>query len=77
MASTLLRRLLPLPVVVLAASLLVFLLPRLAGIDTARSVLRSRVAEAEPDPEVAARITGSWAWTARGPSSSSAGWAVR
>ncbi|MEK6443276.1 ABC transporter permease [Pseudonocardia sp. T1-2H] len=57
MASTLLRRLLPLPVVVLAASLLVFLLPRLAGIDTARSVLRSRVAEAEPDPEVAARIT--------------------
>jgi ABC-type dipeptide/oligopeptide/nickel transport system permease component len=57
MASTLLRRLLPLPVAVLAASLLVFLLPRLAGIDTARSVLRSRVAEAEPDPEVAARIT--------------------
>jgi ABC-type dipeptide/oligopeptide/nickel transport system permease component len=57
MASTLLRRLLPLPVVVLAASVLVFLLPRLAGIDTARSVLRSRVAEAEPDPEVAARIT--------------------
>jgi peptide/nickel transport system permease protein len=57
MASTLLRRLLPLPMVVLAASLLVFLLPRLAGIDTARSVVRSRVAEAEPDPEVAARIT--------------------
>lgn len=56
MASTLLRRLLPLPMVVLAASLLVFLLPRLAGIDTARSVVRSRVAEAEPDPEVAARI---------------------
>jgi ABC-type dipeptide/oligopeptide/nickel transport system permease component len=57
MASTLLRRLLPLPMVVLAASLLVFLLPRLAGIDTVRSVVRSRVAEAEPDPEVAARIT--------------------
>jgi ABC-type dipeptide/oligopeptide/nickel transport system permease component len=56
-ASILLRRLLPLPVVVLAASLLVFLLPRLAGVDTARSVVRSRVAEAEPDPEVAARVT--------------------
>jgi ABC-type dipeptide/oligopeptide/nickel transport system permease component len=56
-ASILLRRLLPLPLVVLAASLLVFLLPRLAGVDTARSVVRSRVAEAEPDPEVAARVT--------------------
>jgi peptide/nickel transport system permease protein len=57
MAATLLRRLLPLPALVLVASLLVFLLPRLAGIDPVRSVLRSRVAEAEPDPEVAARLT--------------------
>ncbi|MCW0213533.1 MAG: ABC transporter permease [Pseudonocardia sp.] len=57
MTTALLRRLLPLPFVVLAAALLVFLLPRLAGIDTVRAVLRSRVAEAEPDPAVAARLT--------------------
>ena len=41
----------------LGAALLIFLLPRMAGVDTVRSVLRSRVAEAEPDPEVAARVT--------------------
>jgi ABC-type dipeptide/oligopeptide/nickel transport system permease component len=52
----LLRRLLPLPAVVLGAALLIFLLPRLAGVDTVRAVLRSRVAEAEPDPVVAARV---------------------
>jgi len=52
----LLRRLLPLPAVVLGAAVLIFLLPRLAGVDTVRAVLRSRVAEAEPDPAVAARV---------------------
>lgn len=57
MAAILLRRLSPLPAVVLAAAVLIFLLPRMAGIDTTRAVLRSRVAEAVPDPEVAARVT--------------------
>lgn len=50
------RRLVSLPAVVLAASVLIFLLPRLTGVDTVRAVLRSRVAEAEPDPVVAARV---------------------
>jgi peptide/nickel transport system permease protein len=50
------RRLLSLPVVLLAAAVLIFLLPRLAGVDTVRAVLRSRVAEAEPDPVAAARV---------------------
>jgi ABC-type dipeptide/oligopeptide/nickel transport system permease component len=50
------RRLVALPAVVLAASVLIFLLPRLAGVDTVRAVLRARVAEAEPDPVVAARV---------------------
>jgi peptide/nickel transport system permease protein len=51
------RRLLSLPVVLLVAAVLIFLLPRLAGVDTVRAVLRSRVAEAEPDPVAAARVT--------------------
>jgi peptide/nickel transport system permease protein len=50
------RRLLSLPVVLLVAAVLIFLLPRLAGVDTVRAVLRSRVAEAEPDPVAAARV---------------------
>jgi ABC-type dipeptide/oligopeptide/nickel transport system permease component len=50
------RRLVALPAVVLAASVLIFLLPRFAGVDTVRAVLRARVAEAEPDPVVAARV---------------------
>ncbi|WP_181779703.1 ABC transporter permease [Pseudonocardia pini] len=57
MGGLLARRLLTLPFVLLGAALLIFLLPRLAGVDTVRSVLRSRVAEAEPDPEAAARVT--------------------
>jgi ABC-type dipeptide/oligopeptide/nickel transport system permease component len=52
----LLRKLLPLPAVLLGAAAMIFLLPRLAGVDTVRAVLRSRVAEAEPDPAVAARV---------------------
>ncbi|SDF46096.1 ABC transporter permease [Pseudonocardia oroxyli] len=51
------RRLLTVPFVLLGAALLIFLLPRLAGVDTVRAVLRSRTAEAEPDPAVAARVT--------------------
>lgn len=51
-----LRRLVPLPAVVVGAAVLIFLLPRLAGVDTVRAVLRARVAEAEPDPLVAARV---------------------
>ena len=57
MSGLLARRLVALPFVLLGAALLIFLLPRMAGVDTVRSVLRSRVAEAEPDPEVAARVT--------------------
>ncbi|WP_433505732.1 ABC transporter permease [Pseudonocardia halophobica] len=56
MGGTLARRLATLPAVLLGASLLIFLLPRLAGVDTVRAVLRGRVAEAEPDPAVAARV---------------------
>lgn len=51
------RRLLSLPAVLLVAAVLIFLLPRLTGVDTVRAVLRSRVAEAEPDPVTAARVT--------------------
>jgi ABC-type dipeptide/oligopeptide/nickel transport system permease component len=51
------RRLVPLPVVLLVASVLVFLLPRLAGIDTTRAVLRARTADSVPDPVVAERIS--------------------
>jgi peptide/nickel transport system permease protein len=50
------RRILSLPAIVLGAAVLIFLLPRLAGVDTVRAVLRSRVAEAEPDPATAARV---------------------
>ncbi|WP_219413382.1 ABC transporter permease [Pseudonocardia nigra] len=57
MLATLARRLAPLPVVLLVASVVVFLLPRLAGVDTVRAVLRARSAESMPDPAVAERIT--------------------
>ncbi|MHA6628002.1 ABC transporter permease [Pseudonocardia sichuanensis] len=57
MLGTLLRRLAPLPVVLLVASVLVFLLPRLTGVDPVRAVLRARTAESVPDPAVAARMT--------------------
>jgi len=54
--SALLRRLAPLPFVLLAASVLVFALPRLTGVDVPRAVLRARTADAVPDPEVQARV---------------------
>jgi len=64
--ALLVRRLLALPVVFVAAAVLVFLLPRFSGQDTALAVLRSRTGEAEPDPVVLAALReqygldGSW-----------------
>ena len=57
MLGPLLRRLLPLPLVLLAASVVAFALPRLIGGDVTRTVLRARVASDAPEPEVAARVT--------------------
>nr|WP_255426902.1 ABC transporter permease [Pseudonocardia sp. C8] len=54
------------PVVVAAGAVLVFLLPRFSGQDTALAVLRSRTGEADPDPVVLAALRarygldGSW-----------------
>jgi len=55
----LLRRLVVVGPVLLAASVLVFALPRLAGVDPARAVLRARSAEAVPDPVTEARLRSS------------------
>ncbi|GLY01974.1 MULTISPECIES: ABC transporter permease [Actinoplanes] len=52
----LLRRLALLPPVLLAASVLVFALPRLTGADTVRTVLRTRTASEAPDPVTQARV---------------------
>ncbi|BBG05419.1 MULTISPECIES: ABC transporter permease [Pseudonocardia] len=66
MTALLIRRLLALPIVFVAAAVLVFLLPRISGQDTALAVLRSRIGEAEPDPVVLAALReqygldGSW-----------------
>ena len=51
------RRLRALPLVLLAASVLVFLLPRAAGLDVTRTVLRARVADSSPDPAAIDRVT--------------------
>ncbi|GAA1829143.1 ABC transporter permease [Pseudonocardia ailaonensis] len=56
MPSTLVRRLLALPPLLLLASVLVFLLPRMAGVDTTREIVRARTDGIEPDPVVAARV---------------------
>lgn len=56
MIGLLLRRLLVVPPVLLAASVLVFALPRFAGVDPARAVLRARTADAVPDPATEARL---------------------
>lgn len=50
------RRLLPLPFVLLGASLLVFLLPRISGADVVRTVIRARVEGTAPDPATEARL---------------------
>ncbi|MCF7553019.1 MULTISPECIES: ABC transporter permease [Pseudonocardia] len=55
----LLRRLLPLPLLLVVASVVAFALPRLVGGDTdsvVRAVLRARVASATPDPQVEAAV---------------------
>jgi ABC-type dipeptide/oligopeptide/nickel transport system permease component len=57
MLMTVLRRILPLPLVLLAASVVVFLLPRLTGADVTRAVLRARTAEATPDAAVVQRVS--------------------
>lgn len=59
MIGLLLRRLLVVGPVLLAASVLVFALPRLVGVDPARAVLRARSAEAVPDPATEARLRSS------------------
>ncbi|SDS86736.1 ABC transporter permease [Actinoplanes derwentensis] len=56
MTVLLLRRLPLLPFGLLAASVLVFALPRLTGADTVRTVLRARTASAVPDPATEARV---------------------
>ncbi|WP_308817103.1 ABC transporter permease [Pseudonocardia alni] len=59
MIGLLLRRLAVVGPVLLAASVLVFALPRLVGVDPARAVLRARSAEAVPDPATEARLRAS------------------
>lgn len=59
MIGLLLRRLVAVGPVLLAASVLVFALPRLVGVDPARAVLRARSAEAVPDPATEARLRAS------------------
>ncbi len=59
MIGLLLRRLVVVGPVLLAASVLVFALPRLVGVDPARAVLRARSAEAVPDPATEARLRSS------------------
>ncbi|OLL74491.1 Dipeptide transport system permease protein DppB [Pseudonocardia sp. Ae168_Ps1] len=59
MIGLVLRRLLVVPPVLLAATVLVFALPRLADVDPARAVLRARSAEAVPDPATEARVRAS------------------
>ncbi|RZT87775.1 peptide/nickel transport system permease protein [Pseudonocardia sediminis] len=50
------RRLLPLPPALLVASVLVFALPRLTGVDVTRAVLRARVSADVPDAATQARV---------------------
>ncbi|MBL7259539.1 ABC transporter permease [Paractinoplanes lichenicola] len=65
--TRLLRRLALLPLILLAATVPVFALPRMTGADTVRTVLRTRTAAEVPDPATQARIAaefgldGSWA----------------
>lgn len=56
LVAALARRAIPLTLIVVLGSVLVFLLPRLAGIDTTRAVLRARTADSVPDPAVTERI---------------------
>lgn len=56
MTALVARRLLALPLVAVAAAVLVFLLPRFSGQDTALAILRSRTGESDPDPSVLAAL---------------------
>lgn len=66
MTALVARRLLALPLVAVAAAVLVFLLPRVSGQDTALAILRSRTGESDPDPAVLTALReqygldGSW-----------------
>ena len=56
MFAVLMRRLAAVPLVLLLASLFVFSLPTLTGVDLARATLRARIAESEPDPQTLPNI---------------------
>lgn len=56
-AGSVTRRAAAAAAVVLAASGLVFLLPRLAGLDVTRTVLRGRLADSVPDAAAVERVT--------------------
>ncbi|MET0190645.1 MAG: ABC transporter permease [Pseudonocardia sediminis] len=61
------RRLLPLPLVLLVASVLVFALPRLTGVDVTRAVLRARVSADVPDAATQARVAAEFGLDASAP----------
>lgn len=56
MVGLALRRLAPIPVILLVASAAVFCLPRLLGGDVTRAVIRARSLSAAPDPAGEARV---------------------
>ena len=56
MLAVLMRRLAAMPLVLLAASLFVFALPTLTGVDLARATLQARIAEPDPDPQTLQNI---------------------
>lgn len=57
MLTLILRRLLTLPVLILFASLLVFLMPHLTGIDPTRAIIRARIGERDISPEAVERFS--------------------
>jgi peptide/nickel transport system permease protein len=56
LTTLILRRLLILPLLLLLVSMLTFLLPYLVGMDPAGAILRARLPDRAPDPELLARI---------------------
>lgn len=56
MWAVLMRRLVAVPIVLLAASLFVFSLPAITGADVARATLRARVTDPNPDPVILQNI---------------------
>ncbi|HET8998812.1 MAG TPA: ABC transporter permease [bacterium] len=56
MCGLVVRRLAVLPILLMFVSLLVFFLPRLAGVDPTFAILHARVPDRNPDPEVLQRI---------------------